>query len=91
MSQFQGTKLKTLKKQENRSQWESNQFKMQPMVYSNVPRNPWQYFEYEKQMIPNSPNNNNINNYGRLTKREQNTYLFTKKLNTANNYFKYKK
>lgn len=79
---MKGTKLKTLRKEENRSAWEKHQFKMEPVMLSTPPKNPWQYYGYEKQVVPGMPNV-----YGKLTKRERNGYLFEQKINQANNYF----
>lgn len=77
-----GTKLKTLQKSENRSEWHKEQLRLEPLQYKGIPKNPWVYNNYSRQIVPGMPNV-----FGKLTKREQNGYLYQQKVNQANRYF----
>lgn len=80
-----GTKLKTLKKQENKSLWEIKQEKFEPFNYKN---NNNQINNINNNLLFLKQSSPGIElPFGRLTKREQNAILYQTKFNQARNYF----
>jgi hypothetical protein len=78
------TKLSTLNKDENKSEWQKLKLVMEPHQYQHKEIKLWGNNEYAKQIVPGMPKV-----YGKLTKREQNGYLFQQKVNQANYLFNY--
>lgn len=76
-----GTKLNSLEKKHNKSEWKLNppQF-FEKVHYKNVPQNPWKYYQSDNIQFNNS--------FGKIKKSEQNFLLQQNKYEKQTEYFK---